>query len=122
MEKRLINLWIRIYVNEIGKGITFKIKIQYILVLLTSDTMKLLGSIKSNIINDEIGEITEVLLVHLRLFSSNYLKKPNVHRVSYTFISNKSFGQVLDIKLTKLQISYFSRHLIQSFYIFKYGS
>ena len=122
MEKRLINLWIRIYVNKIGKEITFKTKIQYILVLLTSDTMKFLGSTKSNISNDKIGEITEVLLVHLRLFSSNYLKKPNVHRVSYTFISNKLFGQVLDIKFTKLQISYFSRHLIQSFYIFKYGS
>ena len=122
MEKRLINLWIRIYVNKIGKGITFKIKMQYILVLLTSDTMKLLGSTKSNISNDKIGEITEVLLVHLRLFNSNYLKKSNVYRVSYTFISNKSFGQVLDIKFTKLQISYFSRHLIQSFYIFKYSS
>ena len=84
--------------------------------------MKLLGSTKSNISNDKIGEITEVLLVHLRLFNSNYLKKPNVYRVSYTFISNKSFGQVLDIKFTKLQISYFSRHLIQSFYIFKYSS
>ena len=40
---------IMIYVNKIGNRITFKIKAEYYLELLTSETMKLLGSTKSKI-------------------------------------------------------------------------
>ena len=37
---------VRIYINKIENGITFKIKIECYLQLLTPEIMKLLGSIK----------------------------------------------------------------------------
>ena len=43
------NPLVRIYVNIIENRITFKIKTEYYLRLLTSETMKLLGSTKSKI-------------------------------------------------------------------------
>ena len=66
--------------------------------------MKLLGSTKSKIIKDEYGEnaphlvITEVVLIH-----SNIVNNDNQQdsRVLYTFIPNKSFGQLLDISTKK---------------------
>ena len=47
---------IRIYVNQIENRITFRIKTQYFLELLTPATMKLLGSTTSMITKDENGE------------------------------------------------------------------
>ena len=47
---------IRIYVNKIENTITFKIKNGYYLELLTSETMKLLGSTNSKITKDKNGE------------------------------------------------------------------
>ena len=44
---------IRIYVNKIENRITFKIKNGYYLEILTTETMKLLGSTESKITNDE---------------------------------------------------------------------
>ena len=55
---------LKIYVNKIENMITFKIKTKYC--LLTLQTIKLLGSTKSNIIKDKYGknasrlEITEL--------------------------------------------------------------
>ena len=46
---------IRICVNKIENRITFKIKTEYYLELLTPETMKLLGSTKSKITKDENG-------------------------------------------------------------------
>ena len=43
-------------------------------------------------------EITEVALVHCNDVNSNYQHNS---RVLYTFIPNKSFGQLLDISLEK---------------------
>ena len=69
---------IRIYVNKIENRITFKIKKVYYLELLTSGTMKLLGSTESKIIKDKNGEnvphleITEVVLVHCNLVNNDY--------------------------------------------------
>ena len=63
------------------------------------EIMKLLGSIK-NITKDENGdkvphlEITEVMLVHFNILNNDYLQDS---RVLYTFVPNKSFGQLLDI-------------------------
>ena len=60
--------------------------------------MKLLGSAKSKIINDENGEnaphleINDVVLVHSNIVNNNY--QLNL-RVLYTFIRNKLFGQFL---------------------------
>ena len=64
--------------------------------------MKLLGSTKSKITKDKNAEnvpyfkITEVLLIHCNVVSKSYLQNSSV---LYTFVSNKSFGQVLDISL-----------------------
>ena len=68
----------RIYVNNIKNRITFKIKTGCHLKLLTSETMKLIGSTKNKITKDENGanvphlEITEVLLVNCNVFNNNY--------------------------------------------------
>ena len=62
--------------------------------------MKLLGSTKSKITKDKNGEnvphleITEVVLIHCNIVD-NYFQQDS--RVLYTFVSNKSFGQSLDI-------------------------
>ena len=66
--------------------------------------MKLLGSTKSKITKDENGEnmpyleITEVVLVHWNIVNNDYQKDS---RVLYTFVPNKSFGQLLDISPKK---------------------
>ena len=63
------DLPIKICVNEIENRITFRIKTEYYLKLVTSETAKLLGSTKSKITNNENGEnaphleISEVVLV-----------------------------------------------------------
>ena len=67
-----------IYINKIQNRITFKIKTRYYHILLTPETMKLLGSTKSKIINDENGEnaphleINDVVLVHSNIVNNNY--------------------------------------------------
>ena len=89
-----------IYLNKIENRIKFKIETGYNLELLTPETMKLLGSIKSKIIKDENGdnvphlEITEVILVRCNIVNNNYQQNS---RVLYTFVPNKSFGELLDI-------------------------
>ena len=95
-----INPSLRIHVNKIESGITFKIKNGYYLELLTPETMKLLGSTKSKVTKNENGEnvpyleIIEVLLVHCITFNNNHQQNS---RVLYTFAPNKLFGQLLDI-------------------------
>ena len=62
--------------------------------------MKLLGSIKNKITKGEnVGnrphlEIIEVVLVHCNIVNNDYQQDS---RVLYTFVPNKSFGQLLDI-------------------------
>ena len=62
--------------------------------------MKLLGSTKSRITKDKNGEnvphleITEEILVHCSIVNNDYQQDS---RVLYTFVPNKSFGQLLDI-------------------------
>ena len=94
------NSSITIYINKIENKITFRIKTVYYLELLMPETMKLLGSSKSKITKDKNGEnvphleITEVLLVHCNIFNNEYQQDS---RVLYTFVPDKSFGQLLDI-------------------------
>ena len=77
----------------------FKIKAVFYLELVTPETIKLLGSTKIKINEDENGknlphlEITEVVLIHFNIISNNYQHNS---RVLYTFVPNKSFGQLLD--------------------------
>ena len=81
----------------------FKIK-WYYLDILTTETMKLLGSTKSKITKDKNEEnvphteITEVVLVHCTIINNDY---QHDSRVLYTFITNKSFGKFLDISPKK---------------------
>ena len=62
--------------------------------------MKLLGSSKSKITKDKNGEnisyleSTEVVLIHCNVVNNSYQQNS---RVFYTFVLNKSFGQLLDI-------------------------
>ena len=72
------NPTIRIYVNRIKNRITFKIKSGYYLALLTSETMKLLGSAESKITEDKNGknvphlEVVKLVLVHCNLVNNDY--------------------------------------------------
>ena len=98
--EKIVNPSTRIYTNKIENRITFKIKTGYYLELLTPETVKLLGSTKSKIAKDKNGEnvpylqITEVLLIHCNVVNNSYQQNS---RVLYTFVLNKSFGQLLDI-------------------------
>ena len=62
--------------------------------------MKLYGSTKSKIIQDKNGEnllylkITELELLHCNIVNNNYQQDS---RNMYTFVPNKSLGQLLDI-------------------------
>ena len=62
--------------------------------------MKLLGSTKNKITKDGNGENiphlqnTKVVLVHCNIVNTDYQQDS---RVSYTFVPNRSFGQLLDI-------------------------
>ena len=94
---------IRIYVNRIENRITFKIKSGYYLELLTPETMKLLGITVSKINGDKIGEnvphleVVELVLVHCNLVHNDYLQDS---RILYTFVPNKTFGNLLEISPT----------------------
>ena len=88
------------YINKIENRIPFRTKTGHYVQLLTSEVVKLLGSGNSKIAKDEKGEnfpnleITEVVLVHCNIVNNNYQQDL---KVLYTFILNKSFGQLLDI-------------------------
>ena len=85
---------VKIYVNKIENRITFKIKNGYSLELLTSETMKLLGSTENKITKYKNGEnvphveITEVVLVHCNIVNNDYEQDS---RVLYTFVPNKPY-------------------------------
>ena len=93
MEKDCDNPSIRTYINNIyvlilvlilQNRITFKIKTGYYLELLTTETMKLLGSTKNKITKDEIVEnvphleITELVLVHCNIVNNDYQQDSKV--------------------------------------------
>ena len=89
------NLSVKVYVNEIGNSIIFKIKNGYSLELLTLETMKLLGSNENKITKDKNREnvphieITEVVLVHYNIVNNAYQENS---RALYTLVPNKRFG------------------------------
>ena len=92
------SIWI--FVNKIENRITFKIKTEYSLEVLTQETMKLLGIIENKITKEKNGEnvphlaIAEVVLVHCNIINNNYQQDL---RVLYTFVPNKTFGSLLEI-------------------------
>ena len=100
IDKDKIKPSVKIYINKVENRITFKIKNEYTLEILTKETMKLLGSTENKITKDKYGEnvphleITEVVLVHCNMVNNDYQQDS---RVLYTFVPNKSFGSLLDI-------------------------
>ena len=91
---------VQIYGNKIENRVTFKIKYGYSLEVLTTETIKWLGSTKSKITKDKNGEnvphleITEGVLVHCDIVNNDYRQDS---RVLYTFVPNKPFGSLLEI-------------------------
>ena len=89
------NPLIRIYANKIENRVTFKIKNGYYLELLTSETMKLLGSTESKISKDRNGknvphlEVVELVLVHCNIVN---IDQQQDSKILYTFVPNKPFG------------------------------
>ena len=73
-----MNNSIIICINKIENRITFKIKTGCYLELVTTETIKLLGSIKSKMTKNENGknvpnlEITEVVLVNCNIVNNIY--------------------------------------------------
>ena len=53
-----------------------------------------MGKIKEGVLMVKIIEITEVVLIHCNFVNNSYLQNS---RVLYTFVSNKSCVQLLDI-------------------------
>ena len=94
------NLPVQIYPNKIKNRIVFKIKTGYKLESLSSETMKLLGSIKKDINHDkDVDDVpklesVEVVLVHCNLVNYNYQQ---ASKVLFTFVPNKQFGQLINI-------------------------
>ena len=97
-EENIENPSVKIYMNKIENRITFRIKNEYSLELLTPETMKLLGSTKNKITKDKNSEnvlhleITEVVLVHCNFVNNDYQQDS---RVLYTFVPNKPCGSLL---------------------------
>ena len=86
---------VQIYLKKIKNRIVFKIKTGFKLELLTSETMKLLGSSKKDVDKDKDGEIVqklesvEVVLVYCYLVKYDY---QNTSKVLFSFVPNKQFG------------------------------
>ena len=83
------NPQIQIYSNKMKNRIVFKIKTGYKLELLTSETMKLLGSTKKVVNKDKNGEnvpkleSVEAVLVHCNLVKNDY---QHTSKVLFTFV------------------------------------
>ena len=86
---------------------TFKIKTGYKLELLTPETMKLLESTNKDVDSDKNSEnapkleSVEVVLVHCNLVKNDY---QHTSKVLFSFVSNKQFGQLLNISPHSLTI------------------
>ena len=91
---------IQIYSNKTKNKIVFKIKTAYKVQLLSSETMKLLGSTKKDVDKGKDGEdvtkleSVEVVSVHCNLVSNSYQQ---ASKVLFTFVSNKQFSQLITI-------------------------
>ena len=90
---------ILIYPNKIKNRIVFKIKTGYKLELLRNETMKLLGDgpiIDKDKNGNNVPELEQVhsVLIHRNVVQNDYLQNS---KLLYTFVPDKSFGQLLVI-------------------------
>ena len=89
---------VQIYTNKIKNRIVFKIKAGYKLELLSSETMKFLGSTNKGADQDKDGEdvskleSVEVVLLHCNLVNNNYQQ---AFKVLFTSVPNKQFRQLI---------------------------
>ena len=89
---------LKMYISKTKNRITFKIKNGHSLELLTSETMKLLGSTENKITKNKNGEnvphleITEVALVNCNIVNNDYQQDSNELN---TFVPNKPFSSYL---------------------------
>ena len=89
-----------IYANEINNRVVFKIKSGYKLVLLSKETMKLLGSSVDITDGDKNSELVpqlesvDLVLVHCNLVNNSYQQ---ASKVLYTFVPNKKYGQLITV-------------------------
>ena len=81
---------IETYANRTENKIMFKIKTGHYLELSTQDKI----TKDKNAENVTYLEMTEVLLIHCNAVKNSYQQNS---KVLYTFVSNKLFGQLLDI-------------------------
>ena len=85
--------------NRIKNRIVFKIKTGY--------KLELLGSTKKDVDEDKDGEnvpkleLVETVLVHCSLVKNDY---QHTSKVSFTFVPNKQFGQLINISAHYLTI------------------
>ena len=98
---------LQIHVNKIKNRIVFEIKTGYKLELLSSETMKLLGSARKDVNQDkDDGNVqklksVEVALVHCNLVNNNY-QQPS--KALFIFVHNKQFGQLTTMATHSLTI------------------
>ena len=91
---------VQIYPNKTESNIVFKIKTGYKLELLSSETMKLLGSTKKDVDQDideeDVPKLesVEFVLVNCNLVNNNYQQ---ASKVLFTFVPNKQFEQLINI-------------------------
>ena len=84
MEKNIDNPSVKIYINKIENKITFKIRTGYYLEVLTSETIKLLGSTENEISKNKNSknvlhsEITELVLVYCNIINNDYQQDSRV--------------------------------------------
>ena len=103
------NSQMRSYVNRTENRITCKI--------VKSETMELLGSNKNNIIKDKNGEnvphleITETVLVHCNIVSSDYQHDSRVLNISFGQLSDISPKNFIFIKSFNSEFSYIEEWL-----------
>ena len=113
------NSLIKIYINEIKNRVLFTIKTGYKSELLSSGTMKLLGSTEKDVDRDRNGEnarkleIAGVILVHCNILNNNYQQ---ASKVLFAFVPDKQFRQLITIapqSLTMLKTT-----IAEFYYIF----
>ena len=86
---------VQIYPNKVKNRFFSKIRTGYKLQLLTSETMKLLGSTKKDVDADKDSEnvpkleSAEVLIVHCNLVKNDY---QHSSELLFSFVPNKKFG------------------------------
>ena len=87
---------ILIYPNGVKNRISFKIKTEYKLELLTNETQKLLGDgpiIDKNKVSKNVPQLDQVnyVLLHCNIVQNDYLQKS---KLTYEIVPDKTFGQL----------------------------